>query len=116
MAHVAGRPAAACPSPGTSARSLIGWGFSLVVMSAEKDLGSSLLFFTLFVVMLWVATERASYLVIGAVLFAAGAYVAVAAVRPRAAPRRRSGSTRGPTRRARATRSSRRSSPSPAAA
>ena len=45
-------------------------------MVGQKDLGSSLLFFTLFVVMLWVATERASYLVIGVVLFAGAAYVA----------------------------------------
>ena len=45
-------------------------------MVAEKDLGSSLLFFTLFVVMMWVATERASYLVIGLLLFAGAAYVA----------------------------------------
>jgi peptidoglycan glycosyltransferase len=52
------------------------WGFAVVVMVAEKDLGSSLLFFTLFVVMLWVATERASYLVIGLVLFAGAAYTA----------------------------------------
>ena len=48
---------------------------SLVVMIAEQDLGSSLLFFALFVVMLWVATERALYLAIGGVLFAVGSYV-----------------------------------------
>ena len=34
-------------------------------MVGQRDLGSSLLFFALFVVMMWVATERASYLVIG---------------------------------------------------
>ena len=45
-------------------------------MVAEKDLGSSLLFFTLFVVMMWVATERASYLVIGLLLFSGAAFVA----------------------------------------
>jgi peptidoglycan glycosyltransferase len=49
---------------------------SLVVLIGQKDLGSALLFFTLFVVMLWIATERASYLAIGAVLFAGGAYAA----------------------------------------
>ena len=54
----------------------IGWAFAVVVMVAEKDLGSSLLFFTLFVVMMWVATERAAYLIIGLVSFAAAAYVA----------------------------------------
>jgi cell division protein FtsW (lipid II flippase) len=52
------------------------WGFAVVVMVAEKDLGSSLLFFTLFVVMMWVATERASYLVIGLLLFSGAAYTA----------------------------------------
>jgi len=51
------------------------WAFAVVVMVGQKDLGSSLLFFTLFVVMLWVATERATFLVIGAVLFGAAAYV-----------------------------------------
>ncbi|MDQ3542924.1 MAG: FtsW/RodA/SpoVE family cell cycle protein [Actinomycetota bacterium] len=51
------------------------WAFAVLVMVAEKDLGSSLLFFTLFVVMLWVSTERAAYLVIGVVLFGAAAFV-----------------------------------------
>ena len=39
----------------------LAWGFAVVVMVAEKDLGSSLLFFTLFVVMMWVV-DRASEL------------------------------------------------------
>ncbi len=52
------------------------WGVAVLVMVAEQDLGSSLMFFTLFVVMLWVATERASYLVIGLLSFAAAAYAA----------------------------------------
>lgn len=55
---------------------LLAWGVSLVVMTAERDLGSSLLFFALFVVLLWVATERGSYLAIGAGLFATGAALA----------------------------------------
>ncbi len=37
-----------------------------MIMVVQKDLGSSLLFFTLFIVMLWVATSRPSYLVVGA--------------------------------------------------
>lgn len=49
------------------------WGVSLLIMTAEKDLGSSLLFFALFVVMLWVATGRGAYLGIGAILFGTGA-------------------------------------------
>ena len=52
------------------------WGFSVVIMVGQKDLGSSLLFFTLFVVMVWVATEKTSYLVIGLGLFAAACVVA----------------------------------------
>jgi cell division protein FtsW (lipid II flippase) len=55
---------------------LLAWGVSLVVMLAEKDLGSSLLFFALFVTMLWVATARVAYLVMGALLFVAGTSVA----------------------------------------
>jgi peptidoglycan glycosyltransferase len=52
------------------------WGVAVVVMVGQRDLGSSLLFFALFVVMLWVATERPAYLVVGAVLFSSAAYVA----------------------------------------
>lgn len=55
---------------------LVAWGVTLVVMFYQKDLGSSLLFFALFVVMIWVATQRSSFLVIGGSLFAAGAYIA----------------------------------------
>ncbi|MCO5322660.1 MAG: FtsW/RodA/SpoVE family cell cycle protein [Microthrixaceae bacterium] len=50
------------------------WGVALVVMIFERDLGSALLFFVLFVVMLWVATGRAAYLVAGSGLFALGAW------------------------------------------
>ncbi|MET0160623.1 MAG: FtsW/RodA/SpoVE family cell cycle protein, partial [Acidimicrobiales bacterium] len=55
---------------------LLAWGFSLMVLFFEKDLGSSLLFFTIFVVMLWIATQRASYLLVGATLFGMGAFFA----------------------------------------
>ena len=57
---------------------LLAWGVSLVVMIAERDLGSSLLFFALFISMLWVATGRTFYLATGGVLFAAGAVIAMA--------------------------------------
>ncbi len=49
------------------------WAGSLGVMILERDLGSSLLFFTLFVVVLWVASERWIVLAVGGGLFAAGA-------------------------------------------
>ena len=54
----------------------LAWGVSLVVMTAKKDLGSSLLFFFLFVVMLWVATARTTYLSVGVSLFALGSFFA----------------------------------------
>ena len=54
---------------------LVMWGLSLAVMFFEKDLGSSLLFFSIFLVMIYVATARIAYLSIGAVLFAGGAYL-----------------------------------------
>ncbi|MFN8049814.1 MAG: FtsW/RodA/SpoVE family cell cycle protein [Acidimicrobiales bacterium] len=54
---------------------IVAWGFSLVVMMFQKDLGSALLFFMLFMVVLWIATERASYLAVGMGLFAGGAYL-----------------------------------------
>jgi len=55
---------------------VLAWLFSLVVMFWERDLGSSLLFFALFIVLLWVATARGAYLGIGAVMFAGGAILA----------------------------------------
>jgi cell division protein FtsW (lipid II flippase) len=52
------------------------WATSLIVMVFQRDLGSSLLFFTLFLVMLWIATDRTAYLVVGAVMFGGGAFFA----------------------------------------
>lgn len=52
------------------------WGMTLVVMFFERDLGSSLLFFALFITMLWMATGRAGYLAVGGGLFAVGATIA----------------------------------------
>ena len=54
---------------------LLAWGASLAILFVQRDLGASLLYFGIFVVMLWVATGRVSYLVIGFLLFAAGAYL-----------------------------------------
>ena len=55
---------------------LVAWLASLAVLVFERDLGSSLLFFGLFVAMLYVATERVSWIVIGLGLFCIGAYIA----------------------------------------
>ena len=53
---------------------LLGWLASLAILVFQQDLGSSLLFFGIFVVLLYVATERPGWLFVGGVLFAAGAY------------------------------------------
>ena len=54
---------------------LVMWGISLAVMFYERDLGSSLLFFSIFLVMLYIATARFVYLAFGGLLFIAGAFV-----------------------------------------
>jgi cell division protein FtsW (lipid II flippase) len=55
---------------------LLMWLISLGILIFQRDLGSSLLFFGLFLVMLYVATERAGWLVVGGALFLAGALIA----------------------------------------
>ena len=65
---------------------LVMWLISLGILVFQKDLGSSLLFFGLFLVMLYVATERPGWLVVGALLFFGGAALALPAVRPRPEP------------------------------
>ncbi|GAA1755788.1 FtsW/RodA/SpoVE family cell cycle protein [Luedemannella helvata] len=52
---------------------LVVWLVSLMVLIFEKDLGTSLLYFGMFVVTLYIATERASWLIIGLLLFFGGA-------------------------------------------
>ncbi|MFJ4871208.1 FtsW/RodA/SpoVE family cell cycle protein [Streptomyces sp. NPDC088757] len=52
------------------------WAVSLLILVFENDLGTSLLFFGMFVIMLYVATERTSWIVMG-LLMAAGGAVAV---------------------------------------
>ncbi|MER5178660.1 FtsW/RodA/SpoVE family cell cycle protein [Streptomyces sp. NPDC002896] len=49
------------------------WAVSLLILIFENDLGTSLLFFGMFVIMLYVATERTSWIVIGLLMSAAGA-------------------------------------------
>jgi cell division protein FtsW (lipid II flippase) len=55
---------------------LAAWAASLLILTRESDLGSSLLFFGIFVVMLYVATQRRSWLLIGLVLFVLGSLFA----------------------------------------
>lgn len=55
---------------------LVVWAISLMVLVFQKDLGTSLLYFGLFVVTLYIATERVSWLIIGLSLFFSGAFLA----------------------------------------
>ncbi|MDR2672627.1 MAG: FtsW/RodA/SpoVE family cell cycle protein [Coriobacteriales bacterium] len=52
---------------------IIMWGISLLMVVFERDLGSALLFFGLFVLMLYVATGRVSFVVAAALLGIVGA-------------------------------------------
>lgn len=58
---------------------LITWVLAILVLVLQRDLGTSILFFGLFVAMLYVATARVSWLIIGALMFLPAAYVAVKA-------------------------------------
>ncbi|MFD6985279.1 FtsW/RodA/SpoVE family cell cycle protein, partial [Streptomyces sp. NPDC059956] len=51
------------------------WAVSLLILIFENDLGSSLLFFGMFVIMLYVATERTSWIIIGLLMSVGGAVV-----------------------------------------
>jgi cell division protein FtsW (lipid II flippase) len=58
---------------------LVAWVLALLVLVFQKDLGSALLFFGLFVAMLYVATERVSWIAIGLLLFAVAVTFALSA-------------------------------------
>lgn len=51
------------------------WVISLLVLIFERDLGTSLIFFGVFIVMLYVATERTSWVVFGLLMAVGGAAV-----------------------------------------
>lgn len=60
------------PEPATLFPLLVMWALSLLVVVAERDLGSALLLFGIFLVMIYATTGRAGYVVGGLALFAAG--------------------------------------------
>jgi cell division protein FtsW (lipid II flippase) len=57
---------------------LIMFGLSQVVLFWQRDLGAALLFFGIFLSMLYVASGRGSYVLIGSLLFLLGAYLSQA--------------------------------------
>jgi len=64
------------PRPRDLAPLLAAWVISVGVMAFEKDLGTSLLLYASFLVVVYLATQRFSWVLIGFVLFAAGSLAA----------------------------------------
>src|SRR5690606_33975946 len=55
---------------------LVVWGISVGILVLQKDLGTSLLLFGGFISMLYIATGRTAWVLIGLLLFVGGAFVA----------------------------------------
>ncbi|MCS4485109.1 FtsW/RodA/SpoVE family cell cycle protein [Gleimia sp. 6138-11-ORH1] len=55
---------------------LVVWGISVIILVMQRDLGTSLLYFGLFVAMIYVATNRTSWIILGGLLFIPAALVA----------------------------------------
>lgn len=53
---------------------LVIWGVAMLLLIVIRDLGSSLMFFGAFLALLYVATSRVSFVVVGLALFGLGAY------------------------------------------
>ena len=51
---------------------LVMWGISLLLLVFQRDLGAALIYFSTFLTMLYVATSRFSYVLLGLLMFAAG--------------------------------------------
>jgi len=54
---------------------LMAWAASLLILIFETDIGASALFFGMFIAMLYIATQRTSWLLIGVLLFLAGSFL-----------------------------------------
>jgi cell division protein FtsW (lipid II flippase) len=61
------------PSPKHFGPLLVIWGGAMLVLFQTNDLGGGLLYFSIFLAMLWIATARWSYVAVGLALFAGGA-------------------------------------------
>jgi peptidoglycan glycosyltransferase len=63
------------PDPKHLGPLLVPWVLSILIMVQQKDLGSSLLFFAVFMAMLYIATQRSAYVIVGGALFAGAVVV-----------------------------------------
>lgn len=66
----------AWPHPRHAGPLLVAWLLSLAVLVFQRDLGTSLLFFGLFVVLLYISTQQRTWPILGAVLFISGSFIA----------------------------------------
>jgi cell division protein FtsW (lipid II flippase) len=55
---------------------LVIWGGTMLVLASSNDLGSGLLYFGIFLAMLYIATARLSFMLVGVALFAVGGFEA----------------------------------------
>ena len=55
---------------------LVIWGGTMLVLASSNDLGSGLLYFGIFLAMLYIATARLSFVLVGVALFLVGGYAA----------------------------------------
>jgi cell division protein FtsW (lipid II flippase) len=62
------------PSPKHAGALLLIWSGAMLVLFQTNDLGGGLLYFSVFLAMLYVATGRPAYIAVGMGLFAVGAY------------------------------------------
>jgi cell division protein FtsW (lipid II flippase) len=69
------------PRPRDLGPILIAWGVGMVVLVLERDLGTAVLFFGMFVALMYLATERVSWVILGGILGVGGA-VAAATIFP----------------------------------
>jgi cell division protein FtsW (lipid II flippase) len=53
---------------------LVAWGLSVIVLIIEHDIGQGFLFFGLFVAMLYIATNKVSWVIFGLLMFVVGAF------------------------------------------
>ena len=72
-----------------SARCSLVWGAAMLMLIFIRDLGSSLMYFGGFLALLYVATNRPSFVLVGLILFALGAWFMAHARPARPGPRRR---------------------------